>query len=122
MIGSAVLVGVLGFSASLPYTIVALMAVVHGITVIGDSAALTAGVVDAAPEGLRGTTLAVYSTIGFAAAFLGPLTVGMVLDLFGGGQTGWAMAFVTMGAGCMLGPVFLSRLCTDRPGFAGQGR
>ena len=61
------------------------------------------------PAGFRGTTLAVHSTIGFGAAFLGPLTVGVVLDFFGGGQTGWAMAFVTMAAGCLLGPIFLTR-------------
>ena len=69
----------------------------------------TAGVVAAAPPGYRGTTLAVHSTIGFGAAFLGPLTVGIILDFFGGGQTGWAMAFVTMAAGCLLGPIFLTR-------------
>ncbi len=109
MIGSAVLVSVLGLSPGLPYAVVAIMAILHGITVVGDSASLTAGVVAAAPVGFRGTTLAVHSTIGFGAAFLGPLTVGMVLDFFGGGQTGWAMAFVTMAAGCLLGPIFLTR-------------
>jgi len=113
MIGSAVLVSMLGFSARLPYVVVAMMAILHGITVVGDSASLTAGVVAAAPAGFRGATLAVHSTIGFGAAFLGPLAVGMVLDYFGGGQTGWAMAFVTMAAGCLLGPVFLSRLKPD---------
>ena len=113
MIGSAVLVSLLGFSASWPYVVVVMMAILHGITVVGDSASLTAGVVAAAPAGFRGTTLAVHSTIGFGAAFLGPLAVGMVLDYFGGGQTGWAMAFVTMAAGCLLGPVFLSRLKSD---------
>ncbi|MFC1882000.1 nitrate/nitrite transporter [Thermodesulfobacteriota bacterium] len=120
MIGSAVLVSMLGFSASLPYVVVAMMAILHGITVVGDSASLTAGVVAAAPAGFRGTTLAVHSTIGFGAAFLGPLAVGMVLDYFGGGQTGWAMAFVTMAAGCLLGPVFLSRLKPDTATDAGR--
>ena len=109
MITSALLVSVLGLSASLPYIVVAIMAILHGITVVGDSASLTAGVVAAAPAGFRGTTLAVHSTIGFGAAFLGPLTVGVVLDFFGGGQTGWAMAFFTMAAGCLLGPIFLTR-------------
>jgi len=110
MMVSAAVVTVLGFSASLPYAVVALVAIVHGITVVGDSASLTAGVVAAAPPGFRGTTLAVHSTLGFGAAFMGPLAVGMVLDCFGGGQSGWAMAFVTMAAGCLLGPIFLSRV------------
>ena len=110
MIGSATLGSALGFTASLPYFLVAGLAFIYGITVTGDSASLTAGVVAAAPEGFRGTTLAVHSTIGFAAAFLGPLTVGVVLDLFGGDQFAWAMGFITMAAGCLLGPLFLSRL------------
>jgi MFS family permease len=110
MILSAGVATVLGFSAALPYVVVSIIAIVHGITVVGDSASLTAGVVAAAPAGLRGTTLAVHSTFGFGAAFLGPLTVGMVLDFFRGGQTGWAMAFVTMAAGCLLGPIFLARV------------
>ena len=110
MILSAVVATVLGSSAALPYVVVSIIAIMHGITVVGDSASLTAGVVTVAPHGLRGTTLAVHSTFGFAAAFLGPLTVGMVLDFFGGGQTGWAMAFVTMAAGCLLGPIFLARV------------
>jgi MFS family permease len=120
MIASAALASALGCSAGLPYVLVASMAILHGITVVGDSAALTAGVVAAAPEGFRGTTLAVHSTLGFGAAFLGPLTVGMVLDFFGGHQTGWAMAFITMAAGCLLGPVFLAILkpgaVTDKEG------
>jgi MFS family permease len=113
MIGSAVLASALGCSAGLPYVLVASMAILHGITVVGDSASLTAGVVAAAPPGFRGTTLAVHSTMGFGAAFLGPLAVGVVLDFFGGNQTGWAMAFITMAAGCLLGPVFLSILKPD---------
>ena len=114
MIGSAALGSALGFTASLPYFLVAILAFLYGITVTGDSASLTAGVVAVAPVGCRGTTLAVYSTIGFGAAFLGPLTVGVVLDFFGGNQFAWAMAFLTMAAGCLLGPLFLSRLKSEK--------
>jgi MFS family permease len=113
MIGSAALGSALGFTASLPYFLVTILAFLYGIAVTGDSASLTAGVVAAAPAGFRGTTLAVHSTIGFAAAFLGPLTVGVVLDLFGGSQLAWAMGFLTMAAGCLLGPLFLSRLKSE---------
>ncbi len=113
MIMSAALGAILGLSASLPYLLVATLAFLYGITVTGDSASLTAGVVAAAPPEFRGTTLAVHSTIGFGAAFLGPLTIGVVLDFFGGSQLAWAMAFLTMAAGCLLGPIFLSRLKPD---------
>jgi MFS family permease len=107
MMGSAITGAVLGFSASLPYIFVALLAIFYGISATADSASLTAGAVAAAPEGFRGATLAVHSTLGFGAAFLGPLAVGVVLDAFGGGRLAWGMGFLTMAAGCLLGPVFL---------------
>ncbi len=113
MIGSAALGSVLGFTTPLPYFLVTVLAFFYGITVTADSASLTAGVVAAAPTGFRGATLAVHSTIGFGAAFLGPLTVGVVLDFFGGNQFAWAMGFLTMAAGCLLGPLFLSRLKSE---------
>lgn len=97
----------LGFMAPLPYFWVTLVALVYGLLVTADSAALTAGAVGAAPEGLRGTTLAVHSTIGFGAAFVGPLAVGIVLDFFGGTPFAWGMGFVTMAGSCLLGPVLL---------------
>ncbi len=110
MILSVGLGAVLGFTAPLPYFLVVLLVILYGITVTGDSASLTAGAVAAAPEGLRGTTLAVHSTIGFGAAFLGPLAIGMVLDIFGGNRLAWGMGFLAMAGGCLLGPFFLHYL------------
>jgi MFS family permease len=110
MVVSAALGTILGFSSWLPYMLVASMAIIYGITIVGDSASLTAGVVAAAPAGYRGTTLAVHSTLGFCSAFLGPLAVGVVLDLFGGNRLAWGMGFLCMATGCLLGPVFLARL------------
>lgn len=105
---SALLCSVIGFSASLPFAVVIGLCLVHAVTVVGDSAALTAGAVAAAPSGYRGATLALHSTLGFGAAFLGPLTVGMVLDLFSSQMTiAWGMGYLTMAVGCALGPVFL---------------
>ena len=113
MLGSAGLAVIIGFSASLPYLLVACLTIIYGTTIVGDSASLTAGVVAAAPAGYRGTTLAVHSTLGFCSAFLGPLAVGIVLDFFGGNQLAWGMGFLCMAAGCLLGPVFLARLKSD---------
>ncbi len=113
MIGSAALGCLLGASAALPYALVLGMALAYGVTVVGDSAALTAGAVGAAPEGLRGTTLAVHSTLGFAAAFTGPLVVGIVLDAFGGGRLAWTMAFPAMALSGLFGVAAIVR---TRPG------
>jgi hypothetical protein len=62
-----------------------------------DSAALTSGIVDVAPAASRGTAMAVYSTLGFAAASAGTFAVGWTLDLLGGQSTlSWAVAFALM--------------------------
>lgn len=115
MLASALVSLAVGFSARLPYFWVVFIGLIYGVLVLGDSASLTAGAVANAPPGGRGTTLAVHSTLGFGAAFLGPLAVGMVLDLLQGNpDLAWGMAFVCMGAGCALGPLAL-RLQKSRP-------
>ncbi|MDA0260637.1 MAG: MFS transporter [Proteobacteria bacterium] len=111
---SAALVGVLGFTAGLPYLLIAGLCVLHGITVSTDSASITAGAVQAAPRGYRGTTLAVHSAFGFCGGFLGPLAVGVVLDVTGGDSVvSWGLALLSMGAVAALGPVALA-LVRDR--------
>jgi MFS family permease len=110
MIGSFLLSCIIGFAAPLPAPIVIGLCLVYGLTVMADSASLTAGAVAAAPQGHRGATLAVHSTLGSTAAFLGPLAIGTVLDLFGSGTFAWGMAFITMGLGCVMGPVALALL------------
>jgi MFS family permease len=96
-----------GFSASSSAAIVVGLCLIYGVTVMADSASLTAGAISVAPPGHRGATLAVHSTLGFSAGFIGPLAVGAVLDLFGGARIAWGLAFVTMGLGSALGPIAL---------------
>lgn len=108
MLSSAAVCILLGSQPEWPFFLVVLLTVVHGITVVGDSAALTAGAVAAAPDGYRGATLALHSTIGFGAAFLGPLITGMVLDCCPEDpRRAWTWAFTCMALGCALGPAFL---------------
>ena len=111
---SAVVAGALGFTAGWPYLLISGVCVLHGITVTADSASITAGAVQAAPRGYRGTTLAVHSTFGFGAGFLGPLVVGIVLDATGGASVAsWGIAILSMGIVAALGPIALA-LVRDR--------
>lgn len=120
MLTSAVLAGFLGFAAGAPFTLVVVLCMVYGVTVTGDSAAITAGVVGAAPAGYRGATMAVHSCIGFIGAFAGPLAFGVVLDLSGTGATGgetiqsWGLAFLFSGLVVALGPVALAVLGREK--------
>ena len=66
---------------------------------MSDSAALTAGLVAAAPPTQRGAAMAVYSLFGFGAGFLAPMLFGATLDAAGGGPFGWALACATLSAG-----------------------
>ncbi len=109
----SVIVGMsLGFIGTAPFVIVVVIAGLYSGLIMGDSAALTGGTVAAARQGERGATLAMHSVMGFSGGFLGPLIVGLVLDLAGGRQSsmGWGLAFVAMAAGSLLALVGLRQL------------
>ncbi len=101
MMASVALSIITGFSSSLPFPAVAALCLVYHLVIMGDSAALTGGAVAMSAPGQRGATLAVHSILGFTGAFLGPLAVGVVLDLAGGAESSraWGLAFLAMGAG-----------------------
>jgi MFS family permease len=84
-----------------------------------DSAALTAGLLTETPAEKRGTALALYSTIGFAGGFVGPVAFGMALDAFGRStHAGWAAGFVTLAIGVGFGRWAIGRI--DSPGSPGR--
>jgi MFS family permease len=113
---SAVFACLIGFAAELPFIFVAILLVIYGIAITGESSSITAGVVGAAPAGYRGTTMAVHSCIGFMGSFAGPLIFGLTLDLSSpsgvGGTTtqSWGIAFAMTGAVVALGPLFIKFL------------
>jgi MFS family permease len=104
---SGLLACVVGFTASWPWLVVFLLMCVHYGCMLGDSAALTSGVIAATPPPQRGATMAVYSFSGFTAAFLAPLVFGVVLDLAGGNQSqiAWGLAFASIGIFGVFAPV-----------------
>jgi len=71
------------------------------ITSIADAGALASGAVAVSDPTRRGTALAAFAFIGYTAAFIGPVAVGVALDQFGGAGSaaGWAAAFATMALG-----------------------
>jgi len=101
---SAALACIVGFSAPLPGAVVFALACVHFLAIMGDSAALTAGLVAAAEPQQRGTAMAVHSFLGFSAGFIAPVVFGTVLDFAGGNRSvfAWGLAFASLGLGCAL--------------------
>ena len=97
-------------SALISWTLLIATVVFYSAFISADSAALTSGVLHVAPAASRGTAMALYSTLGFAAASAGTFAVGALLDLMGGQSTvSWAVAFALMSAPNVVGAVAIAR-------------
>ena len=98
-----------GASAGLPLAVVVGLVLLYAGLIMGDSSALTAGAVAAAEPRYRGTTIALHTIVGFSGGLVGPIAVGLVLDL-AGGQTSWlawTLAMAAMGFGSLAGAAAL---------------
>ncbi len=115
MILTAAVGGTIGFTAGQSYWIVVLASALYTFMILSDSGAITAGTVQAAEPGRRGATLAVHSLFGFGLGFLGPLAVGVVLDVGGGAGSAfaWGLAFAIPALLTLLGPVLLTTLTRE---------
>lgn len=107
MISSATVASVIGFASSAHYGTLVVLALVYSALVQFDSAALTAGAIAAADPNRQGATMAIHSLFGFGCACIGPLIVGVVLDLSGEAITwySWGLAFLSVGMIGLLGPL-----------------
>ena len=86
-------------SGHVSFAFVLLCAAAYNITIMLDSASLTAGTVSKASLQDRGATLAVHTMIGFCGSAAGAPATGLLLDL-SGGQTSimaWSATLVCMG-------------------------
>jgi MFS family permease len=93
-----------------PWTLIVLGAVFYHALIMGDSAALTAGLVAVSPPQSRGTAMALYSMAGFAAASAGSFATGALLDALGGQSVrSWAIAFVVVSASNVIGAAIMIR-------------
>ncbi len=100
-----------GWTAGISPALAAAAVLLWNAAIYLDSSALTAGTVQASEKHLRGATMGLHSMAGYAGGFLGPLGVGLVLDLSGGdGVLGWGLAFGHLTAVTLAGLVVLRRL------------
>ena len=105
---SAALALAFGAGSFLPFPILLVLGAVYSMLVTADSASLTAGAVAAARPGQSGATMALHSLLGFAAASLGPLAFGLLLDAGGDHAAGsWFAGFAILAAGVACGPLIL---------------
>ena len=97
----------LALAAPLHWAIAIALLTFYSMLVLADSATLTAGFVAAAPPGLRGAAMGMYSLAGFSGGMLGPALFGAALDLSGGADHGmaWVWAYAALGAGGLAAPL-----------------
>jgi MFS family permease len=105
-----------GFSWRLSLVAVIVLVALYYATMMADAGALAAGTVAAAKPEQRGATLGVYSMLGYGAGLVAPTTFGVVLDLAGGAQNGWAWAasFVALAVPNLLAIGVLRRLAAPQ--------
>lgn len=117
-VGSILLAAVIGFLGPLSYGLAAFLVLLYGAVIWLDSSSLTAGTAASADPARRGATLAVHSMLGYAGGFVGPLAIGICLDLAGGmSQVGWGLAFLHVAVVMILGRIlFIWLRPRDLPG------
>ena len=116
--GGAVLALMAGCSLSVSAPLAVACVLAWNAAIYLDSSALTAGTVQAAEPSRRGATMGLHSMCGYAGGFIGPLGVGLALDL-AAPETGlgWALAFGQLAPVTLAGLWLLRRL--DPSGTAG---
>lgn len=111
LLASAAMAPLVGLGAALPYPATAALVLVYAALIWADSSSLTAGSAGSAEPSRRGATLAVHSTLGYAGGFLGPLALGVTLDLLGGpGVLAWGVAFGHVTLALAAGALAFARL------------
>jgi MFS family permease len=111
MTTSAVLAACAGWTAGSSASLAALFVIIWLAFIFLDSSALTAGTVQAADPAMRGATMGLHSMCGYAGGFIGPLGVGLALDLAGGNVVlGWGLGFGQLALISIIGLIFVRRL------------
>jgi len=100
-LASVLVCGLLGWQATGPYLLVIVLLVIHGVTSYGDVGAIAGGIMSVTTGEKRAAALALFGLAGFTAGFIGPLAVGLAIDLNGGREApiAWLWAFVVMALG-----------------------
>jgi MFS family permease len=103
MLGSGASGMLLAGAAGWHWIAVLAVLLVYSMLVMAESATLTAGMVAAAPEQMRGTAMGLYSLMGFAGGMIGPVVFGAALDAAGGAtrSAAWLASYAAIGAGCL---------------------
>ena len=105
-----------GFAVAWPIWIFVGILIAHNLLVLVDSGTLNGGAVNTADPAQRGNTVAAFGTASAAGGLLGPVLLGYILDVTGGGQSpeSWGIAFAVLGGVILIGGVAVRVLSQPR--------
>lgn len=106
---------VFGWLVGFAMWIVVVVAVIYSFTGIGDSAVFSTVLTEVVPREYIGVALSIRSVLGFGMGALSPWVFGLTLDLTAqgpdaAGAYSWGIAWCTLGAGALLGPLMTLKL------------
>jgi MFS family permease len=103
-----------GWMISLPLWFLVAFAAFYSFAAIGDSSVYSTVVTELMPPRHIGAAYSVRSVLGFGAGALGPWVFGLVLDWTRAAEASpswmWGLAFCSVGAGAVLGPLMTWQL------------
>lgn len=109
MVCSGLCTCLFGLLSGLPWYAIAGLSFLMLSLHMGDSSALTSGMVANSDPTTRGASMALHSMLGFGAGFLAPLAFGAVLDAAGGNASpaAWMLAYASLGVMGVFAPLLL---------------
>ncbi|MBI3069526.1 MAG: hypothetical protein HYY79_11790 [Betaproteobacteria bacterium] len=103
-----------GWMIGLPLWLLVAVAALYNFTAIGDSSVYSTAVTELVPPRYLGAAYSIRSVLGFGAGAVSPWVFGLVLDATrasaGSEFLAWGLAWSSLGAGALLGPLATWRL------------
>lgn len=103
-----------GWMIGLPLWLLVAVAALYNFTAIGDSSVYSTAVTELVPPRYLGAAYSIRSVLGFGAGAVSPWAFGLVLDATrasaGSEFLAWGLAWSSLGAGALLGPLATWRL------------
>jgi len=100
----------IGWMIALPAGLLVALACLYNFAAIADSSVHSTVIAESVPPHILGAAYAVRSVLGFGMGVISPVVFGWALDYFSSEPHAWGFAWMTLGAGALLGPLATLRL------------